>query len=218
MRYFIFLLFAVPQVLCGQGDSTDYRRLQLGLVGGLSFNEVDFSPNQDVTTREGQTYGLALRYFDKQLVGFQAEILYAEAGWLEDYGSEDEPETYERAYEYVELQLLTQFSIGRGVVQPMIQAGPYVSVPIAGEEILPPGFTLMAEPDNSYRGREIPDRLNYGLRAGVGFNVELGPVTLQLEGRYLQGFSNLIKPGESQASTSIRRAYAGQVGLFYAIR
>jgi hypothetical protein len=216
LRYFL-LFFALPQVLSGQADSMDYRRLQVGVVGGLSFNEVDFSPNQDVTTREGMTYGLALRYFDKQLVGFQAEVVYAEAGWLEDYGADGES-TYERRYEYAELQILTQFSIGRGVIQPLIQAGPYLSVPIGSEEVLPPDLQPEAEPPNSYRGREISDRLNYGLRAGVGLNVELGPLTVQLEGRYLQGFSNLIRPGDSQVSTSIRRAYAGRVGLFYAIR
>jgi hypothetical protein len=218
MPYLLLLVFiALTQVLSGQSDSTDYRRLQLGVVGGLSVNEVDFSPDQDVITREGLTYGLALRYFDKQLVGFQAEIVYVEAGWLEEYGPDD-ASTYEQRYDYAELQLLTQFSIGRGTFQPLIQAGPYLSIPVNGEETLPAGFDAEAEPPNSYRGRDIPDRLNYGLRAGVGFNLELGPLTFQLEGRYLQGFSNLIQPGESQVSTSIRRAYAGQLGLFYAIR
>ncbi|CAH1002476.1 hypothetical protein LEM8419_03355 [Neolewinella maritima] len=209
---------AGPQVLCSQTDSSAVvSRLQVGVTGGYMLHEVDFTPSVNVQTLPGRSYGLALRYFDKQLVGFQAEVNYVEAGWEETYGGEST--RYERRTRYAELQLLTQFSIGRGLVQPLIQLGPYVSVPLSEEELLPADFNTgtNTEPDNSYRGRPLPGRINYGLRAGVGLNVELGPVTLQVDGRYLQGFSNLIKPGESQASTSIRQGYGGQAALFFAL-
>ena len=208
-----------PQWLGAQQDSLEYRRLQVGVVGGLLRHEVDFTPSAtDVLSVSGNHYGIALRYFDKQLVGFQAEVTYAEAGWQENLAEEEQPPSlYERRTRYAELQLLTQFSIGRGAVQPMLQAGPYLSVPLGESETLPDDY--VADPDalNAYYGRPFPYRLNYGLRAGVGLNLELGALTLQLEGRLLQGFSNLIKPGESQVSTSIRKAYGGQIGLFYAL-
>ena len=178
-------------------------------------HEVAFTPTVNVQTLPGNSYGLALRYFDKQLVGFQAEVNYVEAGWREDYG----PDTtvYERRTRYAELQLLTQFSVGRGVVQPMLQLGPYVSVPLSEAEVLPADFVPDGEPDRTYRGRALPFRVNYGLRAGLGLNLELGLLTIQLEGRYLQGFSNLLKPGESQATRSIRQGYGGQAALFFAL-
>jgi len=215
MKHLLLLLFlAATQLLSAQQDTLpDYRRLQFGVVGGAMEHEVDFTPNAAVNTLRGNQYGVALRYFDKQLVGFQAELTYVEAGWQEKVTEEDL--TYERRTTYAELQLLTQFSIGRGAVQPMIQAGPYLSVPLAEEEDMPADFT---PEEGDYYGRELDFRLNYGLRAGVGLNLELGRLTLQLEGRYLQGFSNLIKPGQSQAATSIRRGYGGQIGLFYAMK
>jgi len=214
MKHLFLLVFiAGTQVLCAQGDTlSDYHRLQLGVVGGTMLHEVDFTPGASVTTLPGNQYGVALRYFDKQLVGFQAELTYVEAGWREELT--DEALAYERRTPYAELQLMTQFSIGRGAVQPLLQAGPYLSVPLGEEEDLPPGFTPV---EGSYYGRALDFRVNYGLRVGAGLNVELGAVTLQLEGRFLQGFSNLIKPGESQAATSIRRAYGGQLALFYAL-
>lgn len=209
----LFLFLAAAQLLSAQQDTLpDYRRLQLGVVGGMMDHEVDFTPNATVNPIRGNQYGVALRYFDKQLVGFQAELTYVEAGWQEEVTDEDL--IYERRTTYAELQLLTQFSVGRGAVQPMLQAGPYLSVPLGEEKDLPAGFTPN---EGDYYGRELDFRLNYGLRAGLGLNIELGGLTFQLEGRYLQGFSNLIKPGQSQASTSIRTAYGGQVGLFYAI-
>ncbi len=210
----ILFLLALPQVLCAQADSSEYRRLQVGIVGGYAQYAVGFTPPVDVLPLAGRSYGLALRYFDKQLVGFQAEIAYETAGWQENYG---EAAVYERRTDYVELQLLTQFSVGRGVVQPLLQLGPFLSVPVADAETLPPGFDSDQEPATTYRGRELPFRLNYGLRAGLGLNFEVGPVTLQVDGRYLQGFSNLLKPGESQVATSIRRSYGGHLGLFYAL-
>ena len=220
MKYpLILLLLLLLCPLSAQEDSLNFRRLQFGAVGGYLLHEVDFTPNATVLSVPGIHYGLALRYFDKQLVGFQAELIYAQAGWQQEYAIENqEPEIYERLTEYAELQLLTQFSIGRGVVQPMIQAGPYLSVPLGETETLPPSFDPAEEADNTYLGRELPFRVNYGLRAGVGLNLEVGPLTLQVEGRLLQGFSSLIKAGESEASLSVRKAYGGQVGVFYAIK
>ncbi|WP_116125477.1 porin family protein [Lewinella sp. IMCC34183] len=216
----LFLLVLLPCFLSAQadtlvlGDTTDYRRLQLGVTGGPSFHEVDFTPGVTKVTYEGYNYGVALRYFDKQLVGFQAEVTYNHTGWREDFGDAG---IYERQTDYAEVLILTQFSVGRGAVQPMLQAGPYIAVPLSEQETLPPGYDPELQPFNTYYGRPLPFRINYGLLAGLGLNVELGPLTVQLDGRYRQGFSNLIRPGESQAATSIRRGYGGHVSLFYAL-
>ncbi|NJB85913.1 hypothetical protein GGR26_001681 [Lewinella marina] len=210
----ILPLLFLSQLALAQLDSVDYRRFQLGVVAGQAYQEVDFTPNASVTTYPGQRAGVALRYFDRQLVGFQAELAYDRAGWREDLGTAG---AYERQTDYAELLILTQFSVGRGVVQPLFQIGPYLSAPLAERESLPPGYDPATQPANTYYGRELPFRINYGLVAGLGLNLEIGPLTLQVDGRYRQGFSNLIKPGESQASTSIRRGYGGQAALFYAL-
>lgn len=200
-----------------QSDSLpDYRRLQIGLVYGQFDQQVDFTPPQAVTAIRRPKMGIALRYFDKQLVGFQVELSYVEAGWQEDLGS-DFTELYLRTVDYTELLILTQFSIGRGAVQPLLQLGPYLSYPLAKTERLPEGFEPALQPQPSYYGRPLPDRLNYGLQVGAGLNIELGPLTLQADGRALIGFSDLIRPGDSQVSTSRRRALGGNAGLFYAI-
>ena len=211
LRYLLLSCFLLPLALAAQTDSVDYRRLQFGISGSASFAEVDFTPNAALITYPGRNYGVALRYFDRQAVGFQAELSYEQTGWREDFGGGS---VYERQTDYAEVLILTQLSIGRGAVQPLLQAGPYLSVPVSERELLPPDADIIT---TSYYGNPLPNRLNYGLRAGLGLNIELGPVTVQLDGRYLQGFSNLFRPGERGVATSIRRAYAGHVALFYAV-
>ena len=190
-------------------------RLGVGVTGGYLRHGVDFTPNAEVETLGGNFYGLALRYFDNPLVGFQAELSYVNAGWEEEIA--DSLDLYRRETQYVELLILTQFSPGRGAVQPLLQAGPYLSVPVGDTDFVPTGYTPRREPVNEYYGRELPFRLNYGLQAGVGLNLLLGPVTIQLDGRYLLGFNDLIRTRESQAVTSRREGIGGHVALFYAL-
>lgn len=192
------------------------KRLEVGITGGYLRHGVDFTPNANVETLGGNFYGVTLRYFDNPLVGFQAELSYVNAGWEEEIA--DTLELYRRETQYVELLILTQFSPGRGAVQPLLQAGPYLSAPIGDTDFVPAGYTPSREPVNEYYGRSLPFRLNYGVQAGVGLNLSIGPVTIQLDGRYLLGFNDLIRTRESQAVTSRREGIGGHIALFYALR
>jgi len=62
---------------------------------------------------------------------------------------------------------------------------------------------------------ELPNRLNYGAIVGAGVNLELGRLTIQLEGRFLVGFSDLFKTGTTVAASSRRTGLGGQVGVFW---
>ncbi len=66
-----------------------------------------------------------------------------------------------------------------------------------------------------YYGFAFPFRLNYGLQAGAGLNLKLGPLTLQMEGRYLTGFNDVVKTGTTRAVISRRKGLGGRVGVFY---
>lgn len=192
------------------------NRLEVGVGFGIMEYGVDFTPSTMDEPFRGINFGLTFRYFDHKLVGLQAELSYVQAGWREDFG-EDFTTLYERQTNYLELMILTQFSIGKGALQPMFQAGPYLSVPLSEEEIIPEGFV---RPDSSPQSRydfDLPFRLNYGLQAGLGFNLELGSITIQADGRYLVGFNDLIKTGDTTAAISRRTGFGGHVAVFYAI-
>ena len=104
-------------------------------------------------------------------------------------------------------------AIGRGGVQPVIQAGPYVSAPV-GEAETPEGLVAT---EGTYYGQELPFRLNYGLAAGVGVYVRLDKVAVLLEGRITQGLSDLVRSGTLGVSTARRQSVGGGVTVLYRI-
>lgn len=193
------------------------KRLEVGVGFGVMQHDIDLTPNRSTEVLQGNNFGVALRYFDHKFVGFQAELSYSEAGWQEDFG-EDFSELYSRRFSYAEFLILTQFSFGQGAVQPLIQAGPYLAAPLSDDETLPAGFTPAETIPPPYYGTDISFRLNYGLQIGAGLNVQLGALTLQVDGRYLIGFSDLIKGGETIALTSRRTGIGGHVAVFYALQ
>lgn len=215
-RIFCLLLFCTS-ALAGQADTAVMtKRLEVGLGFGMMDHTVDFTPNVNDAAVRRNNFGLTFRYFDHSLVGFQAELSYVQAGWQEEI-DETFATPYLRETEYAELLILTQFSVGRGAFQPMLQAGPYLSVPLGEQETLPAGFTPVESNPPPYYGNELPFRINYGVQAGLGFNLEIGPITLQAEGRYLLGFNDLIRTGETTASVSRRAGIGGRVAVFYAL-
>ena len=193
------------------------KRLEVGVGFGILQHDIDLTPNRQTEPLQGDNFGVALRYFDHKFVGFQAELSYSEAGWQEDFG-DSFTEFYSRQFSYAELLILTQFSFGRGAVQPLLQAGPYLAAPLSDTETLPDGFSPPETIPPPYYGTDISFRLNYGLQVGTGLNIQLGGLTLQLDGRYLIGFSDLIKSGETVALTSRRTGFGGHVAVFYALQ
>lgn len=184
--------------------------------------EVDFTPNADVEAFAGTSFGVGLRYFDNKLVGFQAELSYTNAGWRENinsaYSSTGEfSSLYERQTQYAELLILTQLSLGNGFIQPMLQAGPYLSFPIGETESIPAEYVTPDTTSPLYYNLDLPFRVNYGAQVGVGLNIELGPLTVQAEGRYLVGFSDLIKTGTTVAASSRRQGLGWHLGAFWAL-
>lgn len=217
IRILFLLLLASGFISAQQADTTEtINRFQVGVVYGQMDHEVEFTPSQSVEALRGSEFGLAVRYFDNKLVGIQAELSYAEAGWRETLDSSFAT-LYERKTTYLEFQILTQFSFGRGAFQPLLQAGPYLSFPLEQKEQIPVEYDPGEPPVPPVYGFDFPFRPNYGLRVGAGLNVELGPVTLQLEGRYLVGFNDLVRTGVTQAATSRRSGIGGHAGLFFAL-
>ncbi|MEO0626696.1 MAG: porin family protein [Bacteroidota bacterium] len=196
--------------------ATDFvPELEVGFGVGTWASEVEFTPEVMQEPLTGINLGLSLRYFDRKSVGFMAELNYDQGGWQEVQDSVDGD--YRRSIDFLTTQLFTQLSFGRGLIRPVIQGGCYVSFPISDTEEIPVGFDL-GNDDPSYYQQEYSGRITYGLVFGGGFYLNFGLVSVQLEGRYLAGFSDLFRPGSTQAETSRRRSAGFRVTGFYRIK
>lgn len=208
---FLFISLLIASNLVGQQDSV--TTLAFGVGGGWYSNEINLrntsgNTNQ-VSAVNGLQFGASLRYFNNKAVGFIGELNISNGGWRESTN----PDTlnYSRKFTYIELQMLTQVAIGRKLIRPILQAGPYLSIPIAQSDELP---NNVIAPD-SYYGNDLPFRINYGISVGTGLYIALGSVGIQLEGRAILGVSDLIKSGSFGVSQSRRQSFGGRVTFFY---
>jgi len=199
---------------------------EVGLGFGQSFSNVGFSlssrAENEYTTRPGIDLGIGLRYFNRRAAGFIAELNYVEGGWRETLIDRDTitfdtiTTLYERDIAYVEAQFLTQFAIGRKRIRPFLQAGPYVGIPIRDKEVFPSDFTLPE--DDTYFGRSLGNRINYGLTIGLGLYVALNKIGIQLEGRGRFGLVDLVPNGTNDISSSRRTGLGWRATVWYDLK
>ena len=219
-RRSVWLLLGCWLLLCSglaaqaPADSTavrrsEPRRLDVGLQVGQSWNEVDFRPGRLQNLLVGNSLELSLRYYEQNLTGFQATLGYAQGGWSEP--TDASGNAYVRRLDFVSLHILTQVLPLRGAVRPMLLGGPYLSVPVADRETIPPG---VVPAEDSYVGQSLPFRINYGVSLGAGLAVNFSRVALQVDGRYQIGMSDLIPSGEFNTSTSRRIAWLARAGVY----
>lgn len=216
MRWMLTLLLLVCwSGLFAQRDSITSLGFGVGL--GYFASQVDLRntlrAENEIVAVEGFQYSLGMRYFNTRAAGFVVELSYTQAGWAEN--ASDTLAEYRYEADYLEAQMLTQLAVGRGIIRPLLQAGPYLAVPLSQRQIVPPGFPV---PEDTYYGQPLPTRINYGLTVGAGLYFRLGPVALQLDGRYVAGLSDLIQSGSFGVSTSRRQAIGGRATVWYELR
>ncbi|MEM7574753.1 MAG: porin family protein [Bacteroidota bacterium] len=221
MRFlFSSCLLLFYSALYAQPIADSLTTLEVGLGAGTWTNQVGFSYNvllegTTVADLNSANFGLALRYFNNKTFGFQAEIGYDQGGWQEIQDSMDL--YYRRSIDFLTIQMFTQVAVGQGRFRPLIQGGPFVSFPLADQEFIPQTFTIPSL-ERSYYQTPYPFRITYGLIFGGGFYYQLGKLSIQLEGRFLAGFSDLYRSGQTQAETSRRRSFGGRLTAWYRLR
>lgn len=184
--------------------------MRVGLQAGMHWNKVDFSPSVDQETYLGQSVSLVFVYVSQPHLGVQAEFSFDKRGWREN--APDRTDHYERQINYFTFTPLTLVALGRGAVQPLILAGPYLSVPLSSVETIPADWPAAAR-----YGDGFSQRLGYGITAGLGGQAHLGRVSIQAEGRYRLGFSSIFPLGAGDVNFSEPNAWEARLAVFFRI-
>ncbi len=179
----------------------------IGVNGGINLSQISFTPKINQTYLMGPTAGLTLRYTSERYFGilcaFQAELNLNRTGWKEDiYAQNNEklPDKYERELTYVSLPILASLGFGRKDrgAKGYLVAGLQVSLLVKDREKRSETWTTLANgtPNRinnvvQQYGKKVENKFEYGITAGLGFELSSKVGHFMIEGRYYLGLSNL---------------------------
>ncbi len=165
-------------------------QLYLGVHGGKSVSWVTFSPTLKQLPLLDQEidYGLGVKYYDLQYVGFHGEANFSQRGYVLPLTDTSE---YKRINNYLEIPIFMQVRIENKGFFIHLNVGCYSSYLIStyqGNNTY--GFFIKEEYDFNILK---DNRFDYGLAGGLGFGFETRFGVLQLDARFTLGFGDIYK-------------------------
>lgn len=201
MKRILAILFTVAFIATASAQVGDPRNtLSIGVSGGMGTSRVSFVPSIKQTLSLGPTFGVSIRHISEKyfflICGTQLECNMASRGWTEmiEDGSGNE---YTRIINYVEVPFLAHLGFGREYrgVQGHINLGPQVSYLLSEKEIYggQTPWDITNRPNNvtEQYGKDVENKLDYGITASVGLELRTGIGNFGVEGRYYFGLGNI---------------------------
>lgn len=172
-----------------------------GAKGGVNITTINTDGWDNTNTKVGYYAGLYMHAPVNSIFSIQPELLYNSVGAKYDKGKTSHTLTLD----YISMPIMFQFEF---IPQFYLEAGPQI------------GF-LVSNKDKSVSGDKTTtisdsDRFNsFDLSLGLGAAVKLKD-NLKLTGRYLAGFSDINKNGETSLENDNKLRNSGfQIGLQY---
>lgn len=204
MRNYKYLLVLVIAMIYANSTMAQLGELRnelaIGFNAGMNMSKVDFSPRIKQTNQQGAAFGITARYmcekYFKMMCGIQVELNYSQRGWNEliEDGSMN---TYNRVMNYVEVPLLAHLAFGKDSrtrgVKFFLNLGPQFAYFISDKENMggEEWNTSMRPNGVIYQyGKEVENKLDYGIVAGGGLELSTGIGHFLVEGRYYYGLGD----------------------------
>lgn len=205
-----------------QRDPNFDKELSVGVKGGVTIPNVAFSPSIQQNTWIGYTTGFALRYTEEKLFGLIVEANFTQRGWDEKF--ENDPYSYNRILNYVEIPFMTHIYFGSDVFHAFVNLGPQLGIMIndtynANFDVSnPPSFSNYNKIKEVY---ELPIKniFDYGIIGGVGVELRLGRHIIGLEGRYYFGLGDIYGNHKSDIfyGSSANRGFSASISYMFRI-
>lgn len=180
--------------------------LAIGINGGATNGNIDFSPTIKQDLFLGNTMGLTARYTSEKyfflICGAQLEINYVQRGWKE-FITDGSGNEYSRRLNYIEMPFYAHLGVGREArgIQGFLNLGPQVGYYLDGKETYggqePWNTENRPNSVTEQYGKEIENKVEYGISAGAGLECKTGIGVFDIEGRYYFGLSDIF--GNSKA-------------------
>lgn len=225
-RLVITLVTAVAATLFATAQTHYEGSFSVGGKGGATFSKVNFNPSVQQTMLPGMSAGVMFRYIEEKAFGLVAELNMTQRGWKEAY--DDADYNYSHRFTYLELPVMTHIFFGSERVKGFFNLGPELNVMIG--DGISSNFSYQDAGNMEYFNRnsrhieqmtmDIHNRLDYGICAGAGMEVNLTPKhSLLLEGRFYYGLTDVFPNHKTDVfSGSNSMTVSVTLGYFYRLK
>lgn len=175
----------------------NYRpEIAIGGNASLNLSQVNLQPKVKQAMLLGPKAGITFRYIEEKHFGFQLELNYSQQGWDELF--EDEPYSYTRTFNYIELPFLTHIFFGNRKVRGFVNLGPRIAYFISDKynanfDIHNPPEIAAGNYETAQYTSEVAHKFDYGICGGAGFELRIGKGSYIIEGRYYYGLADFFK-------------------------
>jgi len=170
--------------------------------------------------------GVMARYIEEKHFGLIAELNVEQRGWKESF--EESDYRYQHRLTYLQLPIMTHIYFGNQRVKGFFNAGPELGLMIAdgvSSNFNPQEAAGLEYFNENSRHIEqytlaIKNRLDYGIAAGAGVEVNLGTRnSLLLEGRFYYGLNDVFSNHKTDVfSGSSGMAIMISLGYLYRLK
>lgn len=188
-KLLLMILIFLPAPLMAQWN--------VGLKAGVNITSINYDErfNTQVVEQDfklGYLGGLTFQYFNQPNIGIQMEVLYIQKGFKTKLDTTENIQ-YERTIDYLTIPMLMHAYIGKKRFNVSILLGPYISYALSSNEKFTEG-DMNFQQDYEW-DREIDNRFEFGLQAGLGFRNAFKFGIIELEGMFLFGLTSIYKWG-----------------------
>ena len=209
MLFLLLSLFANGATLHAQEFKPE---MAIGARGGATLSFMILRPSVNQSFNLGPNAGFVFRYISQKYCGIQVELNYIQKGWGETLTNGHK---YSRVLNYIEIPAMTHITFGQRMARGFINLGPNISY-------------LLNDKTNGYRWQEsgqiqltepIKNHFDFGICAGIGFELNSKAGIYQLEARYNYGLGNLFSSSSgSPLSQSSNQNISLNLGILFHVK
>ena len=226
MRRLALILMTALATLVATAQVHYEGTIAVGGKGGVSLSRVNFNPTVQQTMLPGMTAGVMFRYIEENHFGLVGELNVTQRGWKEVF--DDADYNYSHSFTYLELPIMTHIFFGNQRVKGFFNLGPEINV-MLGDGVKS-NFAYQDAADMDYfihdtrhieqMTMDINNRLDYGICAGAGMELNLNPKhSLLLEGRFYYGLTDVFPNHKTDIfSGSNSMSITVTLGYFYRLK
>lgn len=176
-----------------------------GISLGSTFSSMSIVPNNSTLSFKTSSIqqfagGLSVRYINEKNVGLIGEINYMQMGWKTKFADETlAANKHQHTLDYLTIPIFTHIYFG-DKARVFFNLGPQIGILLSEKEKSNADFDkwLAEKPDQDVYSTDLywqkaQQKIDYGLTAGMGFELRTGIGNFALEGRYYMGFGDIYK-------------------------